>query len=98
MKKIMLVALACLAILGLAGCTDDVISDDKSTAISDNISPQPESTTEAASDEEGTQDVLESIREEFGRTPDMTYYTYYYGDNVPEEILNPSTTEEPTPW
>lgn len=91
MKKIALIIISCLAILTLAGCTDNDNSETSTTAATvGDTTPVEES--------EGTQDVLESVREEFGRTPDMTYYTYYYGDNVPDEILNPPTSEEPTPW
>lgn len=80
MKKLILAALACTAILSLAGCGEGTSSQaSTSTPSSVDSTSSQQGTTESLSP-------LESARREYNRTPDMTYYTYYIGTDEPESI------------
>ena len=93
--KRLAILLSCLAILTLTGCEpDDDLQEGTAVLSKDTIS---EGTTPSGATPDTTLSPLEEARKEYGRTPDMTYYTYYIGTDIPEELLTPST-EADTLW
>ena len=80
MKRLSIL-IACISILTITGCEAEKETQVETSSVS---------TTIYVHDPEGTMDPLEKARQEYGRTPDMTYYTYYFNETPPEE--------EQTPW